>query len=37
VHALFCDGHVQFVSDNINGGTWTALGSRNGREVVGEF
>jgi prepilin-type processing-associated H-X9-DG protein len=37
VHALFCDGHVQFVSQNINSGTWTALGSRNGGEVVGAF
>ena len=37
VHALFCDGHVQFVSENINLATWQALGSRNGGEVVGEF
>jgi prepilin-type N-terminal cleavage/methylation domain-containing protein/prepilin-type processing-associated H-X9-DG protein len=37
VHALFCDGHVTFVSENINRGTWQALGSRDGGEVVGEF
>ncbi|MGQ0636611.1 MAG: DUF1559 domain-containing protein [Planctomycetaceae bacterium] len=37
VHALFCDGHVQFVGNSINTGTWQALGSRNRGEVVGEF
>ena len=37
VHALFCDGHVAFVSENINEATWQALGSRNAGEVVGEF
>jgi prepilin-type processing-associated H-X9-DG protein len=37
VHALFCDGHVQFVSETIDRGIWMALGSRNGQEVVGEF
>lgn len=37
VHALFCDGHVQFVSENINRATWTALGSRAGGEVIGDF
>jgi prepilin-type processing-associated H-X9-DG protein len=37
VHALFCDGHVTFVSENINLRTWQALGSRDGGEVVGEF
>ena len=37
VHALFCDGHVQFASDSIDTAIWQALGSRNGREVVGEF
>ncbi len=37
VHALFCDGHVQFVNDNINASTWQALGSRGLGEVVGEF
>ena len=37
VHALFCDGHVQFVSNTIQVATWQALGSRDGGEVVGEF
>ncbi len=37
VHSLFCDGHVQFVSNSINLPTWQALGSRNGGEVVGDF
>ena len=31
------DGAVRFVSENIDNGTWTALGTRNGRETVGEF
>src|SRR5262249_41070926 len=35
VNALFCDGHIQFISDNINLATWQALGSRNGQEVIG--
>jgi hypothetical protein len=37
VNALFCDGRVQFVSENIAGATWKAVGSRNVGEVVGEF
>lgn len=37
VHALFCDGHIQFVSDSVNQAIWQAVGSRNGGEVVGEF
>ncbi len=37
VHALFVDGHVQFINNGISLATWQALGSRNGREVVGEF
>jgi prepilin-type N-terminal cleavage/methylation domain-containing protein/prepilin-type processing-associated H-X9-DG protein len=37
VHALFCDGHVQFVADTIAPDTWRSLGSRNLAEVVGEF
>jgi prepilin-type processing-associated H-X9-DG protein/prepilin-type N-terminal cleavage/methylation domain-containing protein len=34
VNALFCDGHVQFIANGISLTTWTALGSRNGGEVV---
>lgn len=37
VHALFVDGHVQFVSNNIALATWQALGSRSSKEVVGDF
>ncbi len=37
VHALFCDGHVQFVGDGIDLTAWEALGSRNGGEVVSRF
>jgi len=37
VHALFCDGHIRFVMNSINLGTWQALGSRNGGEVIGDF
>jgi prepilin-type N-terminal cleavage/methylation domain-containing protein/prepilin-type processing-associated H-X9-DG protein len=37
VHALFCDGHIQFVSSTIQVATWQALGTRAGGEVVGEF
>ncbi len=37
VHTLFCDGHIQFVNNSINLATWQALGSRNGREVIGDF
>jgi prepilin-type N-terminal cleavage/methylation domain-containing protein/prepilin-type processing-associated H-X9-DG protein len=37
VHALFCDGHLQFVSNSVNLATWQALGSRNGGEVFGDF
>lgn len=32
----FVDGHVQFVSQNIDNRLWWAIGSRNGGEVVGE-
>lgn len=37
VHALFCDGHVQFISDEINVTAWQALGSRAGSEVAGGY
>jgi len=28
---------VRFVSENINRDIWRAVGSRNGKEVVGDF
>ncbi|MBI3837980.1 MAG: DUF1559 domain-containing protein [Planctomycetia bacterium] len=37
VHALFCDGHVQFVGNAINVMVWQAMGSRNGGEVISGF
>jgi prepilin-type N-terminal cleavage/methylation domain-containing protein/prepilin-type processing-associated H-X9-DG protein len=37
VNALFCDGHVQFMGENVDLRVWQALGSRNGGELVGEF
>jgi prepilin-type N-terminal cleavage/methylation domain-containing protein/prepilin-type processing-associated H-X9-DG protein len=37
VNALFCDGHVQFISNSIDRATWEALGSRGNGEIVGEF
>jgi prepilin-type processing-associated H-X9-DG protein len=37
VNALFCDGHVQFASDNIEILTWQGLGSRNGSEAAGNY
>lgn len=36
-HFVFADGRVQFLSENINGDTYTALGTYNGGEVVGEY
>jgi len=37
VHALFVDGDVQFVSENVDMKVWQAVGSRSGGEVVGEL
>ncbi|MDX2038328.1 MAG: DUF1559 domain-containing protein [Isosphaeraceae bacterium] len=34
VNTLFLDGSARFIKDTINEGTWWALGSRNGGEVV---
>lgn len=37
VHVLFLDGAVKFVSSNINGATWQAMGTPMSRETVGNF
>ena len=37
VQALLVDGSVRNFSDNIDGGVWRSLGSRDGGEVVSEF
>jgi len=37
VHVLFCDGHVQFISENISLAVWQGIGSRDGGEIIGEF
>lgn len=34
VNTLYADGHVKFVNRQINRRTWSAMGTRNGREVV---
>ncbi len=37
VYALFCDGHVQFITANIDGQIWSRLGNRHDGEVVHDF
>ena len=37
VNIAMADGAVRFVSENIAYNIWTAIGTRNGAEVVGEF
>jgi prepilin-type processing-associated H-X9-DG protein len=37
VHALMADGHVRFISENINQAVWIGLGSIRGNEAVGDF
>jgi Protein of unknown function (DUF1559) len=37
VNALLGDGSVRFVRDSVDPVTWIALGSRNGREIVGDY
>ncbi|HVW01259.1 MAG TPA: DUF1559 domain-containing protein [Planctomycetaceae bacterium] len=37
VHSLFCDGHVQFISSNVNTLVWQGIGSRNLSEAVGNY
>ena len=36
-HFTLCDGSVRFISENIDTGVWTALGTREKAEIVGEF
>ena len=36
-HFLMADGHVRFMSENIDKGLYQALGTLSGAEVVGEF
>jgi hypothetical protein len=37
VHVMLCDGSTRFVSESIDLGTWRAIGTRAGKETVGEF
>lgn len=37
VHALLLDGSVRSFNENMYPGTWQALGSRSGAEVLGEY
>lgn len=37
VQVAFADGSARFVSENVSLGIWQALGSRSGKEVIGEF
>ncbi len=37
VHLLMGDGAVRYVNNSVNLATWRAIGTRQGREVVGEF
>jgi hypothetical protein len=37
VHVLLGDGSTRAISENLNPGTWRALGTRAGKEVIGEF
>jgi prepilin-type processing-associated H-X9-DG protein len=34
-HVVYADGHVSFISETIDRRTWSALGTRAAREVVG--
>ena len=37
VHVLLSDGSVRFMSENMDLGTWRAIGTRSGAEVIGEY
>ena len=36
VNVAFADGHVRFVTDDVESNIWWAMGSRNGRDVISE-
>ncbi len=37
VSVAFVDGHVRFVSDNVDSAVWTAISTRSGADNVGDF
>jgi len=37
VQAVFCDGHISFVPNNISFATWNAIGSSQGNEGTNDF
>jgi prepilin-type N-terminal cleavage/methylation domain-containing protein/prepilin-type processing-associated H-X9-DG protein len=37
VNATLCDGSTRFVGDQIDGGTWRALGTSKGGEIIGDY
>ncbi len=37
VNLVLCDGSVRTVNDSVNIATWRALGTRDGKEVMGEY
>ncbi len=37
VNLVLCDGSVRTVNDSVNVATWRALGTRDGKEVMGEY
>ena len=37
LNALYCDAHVQFLSNAIDLAVWKNLGSRAGGEVIGDY
>ena len=37
VNVAFCDGSIHFISNAIQLGTWQALGTMDGGEVVGDY
>lgn len=37
VNTVMCDGSVRFVTDYVNSNTWSALGTMDGGEVIGDF